>query len=93
MKNEEIEHIAKLARLKLNDSEEVKFTQEIGAILNYIDELEELKNEEIEPISQIANLKNITRQDEITNQNNRENLLSNAPEKNNGFIKVKQVFE
>jgi aspartyl-tRNA(Asn)/glutamyl-tRNA(Gln) amidotransferase subunit C len=89
----DIEHVARLARLKLNGAEEEKFTKEIGEILNYIDELGELKEKDVEPISQIAGLTNVTRKDEVSNSGDRENLLQNAPAQHNGYIKVKQVFE
>ena len=89
----DVEHVAELARLKLTEEEKEKFTQELGEILSYIDELAELKDEKIEPISQIGGLENIVRKDEITNKNNREDLLSNAPTQHDGYIKVKQIFE
>ena len=89
----DIEHVAQLARLKLNETEEQKFTQEIGEILNYVDELGQIQEKDVEPISQISGLKNVARPDEITNANDRDNLLSNTPEKNDGYIKVKQVFK
>ena len=88
----DVEHVAELARLKLTEEEKQKFTQELGEILNYINELDELKDEKIEPISQIGGLENITRADEITNKPNRENLLKNAPAQKDGYIKVKQIF-
>ena len=88
----DVEHVAELARLKLTEEEKQKFTQELGDILNYINELDELKDEEIEPISQIGGLENIVRADEITNKSDRDNLLKNVPAQERGFIKVKQVF-
>lgn len=89
----DIEHVARLARLKLNNADEDKFTKEISEVLTYIDELGELKEKEVEPISQIAGLANVTRIDKITNENNREKLLANVPETKDNYIKVKQVFE
>lgn len=90
---EDVEHVARLARIKLSEEEKIKFTHELGQILAYVDELNEVDTTGIEPISQISNLENIARTDEITNSKDRENLLTNAPAQENGFIKVKKVFE
>ncbi len=89
----DVEHVAQLARLNLTKIEEEKFTQELGEILNYIDELNELDLTKIKSVSQISGLENIVREDKITNENNREKLLTNAPSQEKGYIKVKQVFE
>lgn len=89
---EEIEHVAQLARLELTDGEKEKFTQEIGEILNFVEELNLADTSEVETVSQISGLANIARADEITNENNRDKMLQNAPEQKDGFIKVKKVF-
>jgi len=89
---DQIEHTASLARLKLTESEKQKFTQEIGEILNYVDELNKAPIENVAPISQIADLKNVSREDVVANGDMREKLLANAPETQDGFIKVKKVF-
>lgn len=89
----DVEHVATLARLELTETEKDKFTPEIGAVLNYVEELNLTATSEVAVVSQISGLSNIARPDEITNENNREKLLSNAPEQENGFIKVKKVFE
>lgn len=89
----DVEHVANLARVELTDSEKQRFTEELGEILNYIEELNKADTAGIEPISQISGLDNIARADEITNENNREKLLENTPDQSDGFIKVKKVFE
>jgi len=90
---QDVEHVARLARLELTDEEKSKFTQELGEVLNYANELAEAPTEGIEPISQISGQVNRTRKDEITNDLNSGELLINAPSRENGFIKVKKVFE
>ena len=89
---EDIEHVAKLARLELNDKEKEKFTQELGAILNYVAELNQTDTSNVAEVGQISGLANIARADEVTNKNNREKMLANAAEQKDGFIKVKKVF-
>lgn len=89
---QEIEHVAKLARLELKETEIKKITEEIHAILNYIDEIDSIDAGNTEVLKQIAGLSNIARTDEVTNTNDRENLLRNAPEQTAGAFKVKKVL-
>lgn len=89
----DVEHVAQLARLELNDTEKQKYTQELGEILNYVDALNQTSTSKVEVGGQIAGLSDIARTDEITNKENRDKMLANAPEQKDGFIKVKKVFE
>lgn len=89
----DVDHTATLCRLKLNDAEKDEFTKEIGEILNYVDELNQVDAKGVKSISQISGLTDIARVDEVTRSDDRENLLSNAPETQDGYIKVKKVFE
>jgi len=89
----DVEHVGKLARIRIEEDEIGKFTQELGAILDYVDELDSAPTEGVEPISQISDLKDIARTDEIEESLDRDLMLENAPEKENGFIKVKKIFE
>jgi len=90
---DDLEHVVRLARLDLADAEKDKYTQDLGEILSYADELNQTSTSGVEVVSQIAGLLNIARADEITNTNIREKLLENAPAQQDGFIKVKKVFE
>lgn len=89
----DVEHVGKLARIRIQEKEIGKFTQELGAILDYVDELESAPTEGIEPISQISDLKDIAREDEIEESFNRDLMLENAPEQKDDFIKVRKIFE
>ena len=90
---QDVEHVAQLARLELKDTEKDKYTQEIGEILDYVAELNQTDTSNVAVVGQITDLSNIAREDNITNENNREKLLQNAPAQKDGFIKVKKVFE
>lgn len=90
---EDIEHVAVLARLKLTDTETEKYTKEIGEVLNYVEELNQAPVMKKTEVKGDKRLVNVVRVDKITNQNNRENMLFNAPEEKNGYIKVKKVFD
>lgn len=89
----DVDHVAELARLKLTDAETEEFTQELGGILGYIDEMDQADTANMEIVSQITGLVNVIRVDEVKNESDRENLLVNAPAQKNGAILVKKVFE
>lgn len=89
----EVEHIARLARIDLSKKEKVKFEKELSSILEFVSKLQEVDPKNIEPLSQVTGLENVLEDDEIKNQPNRKELLKNAPQKQDGFIKVKKVFE
>ena len=61
--------------------------------MDYVSELESAPTEGIEPISQITGLENIVREDTIEESSDRDLMLKNTPEKKDGFIKVRKVFE
>ncbi|OGD56245.1 asparaginyl/glutamyl-tRNA amidotransferase subunit C [Candidatus Berkelbacteria bacterium RBG_13_40_8] len=90
---EDVEHVAKLARIKISEEEKKKFTEDLGKILNYVEELESAPTEGVIPVAQISGLDNIAREDEITESLPNEKVLQNAPEKQDNFIRVKKVFE
>ena len=88
----EVEHVANLSRIKLTQEEKNKFTTQLSAIIDYVEELSKAPTEDIKPIDQIAGLKNITRSDEVEKSLSIDQVLENAPEKQGRFLKVKQVF-
>ncbi|MCX7779057.1 MAG: Asp-tRNA(Asn)/Glu-tRNA(Gln) amidotransferase subunit GatC [Patescibacteria group bacterium] len=87
--NKQVEHIAYLARLKLNEKEKKKFSKELSQILDFIEKLKEAETSQIEPFS--SDLKNVFRKDEIKGQKS-EDLLEQVPEKEGNFIKTKPIF-
>lgn len=65
LSNEEIQHIAKLARLGLKDGEAEKFLQQLNDILGYVEQLKEVDTEGVEPTSQVTGLENVSRTDVV----------------------------
>jgi len=94
---EQIEHIAKLARIELTEKEKEKFSTELSSILEYIDKLNQVDTGKIEPISQVTGLKNILRSDESGSKTRdiRDRILRGAPAKNPGgdYFKVPKILE
>lgn len=93
LKKEDVEHVARLARLEFTDEQSKKFTEELSAILDYVNELDSAQTENMEAISQISGLKNIAREDVAVESLPNEKVLQNAPDSQDGYIKVKKVFE
>ncbi|MGK9368545.1 Asp-tRNA(Asn)/Glu-tRNA(Gln) amidotransferase subunit GatC [Melioribacter sp. Ez-97] len=88
----DVEYIAKLARLKFNDEEIGKYTEELNEILNYMDKLNELNTEEVEPLSHPIENINVFREDKLVESIDRADALKNAPAKDEEFFKVPKVI-
>ncbi|MDD4271916.1 MAG: Asp-tRNA(Asn)/Glu-tRNA(Gln) amidotransferase subunit GatC [Patescibacteria group bacterium] len=95
LSKDEIQHIAKLARLELTGEELEKYGGQLSAVLNYIDQLKEVDVKGVEPTAQITGQENVLRGDEIKNWDEKEieAALADAPEREGRFIKVKRVIE
>lgn len=91
----EVNHIAKLARLGLSDEEVEKFQGELSSILDYVSQLQEADLSNTEPISNITGAKNVLRKDLSRQESNAEEvnkILGEAPDTQGGYIKVRAVF-
>jgi len=92
---EQVEHIAKLARIELTEKEKEKFAIELSSILDYIDKLNKVDTSKVKAISQITDLKNIFREDEVRvkEKDTRDKILKNAPSKKGDYFKVPKILE
>ncbi|BCJ93632.1 aspartyl/glutamyl-tRNA(Asn/Gln) amidotransferase subunit C [Anaerocolumna cellulosilytica] len=88
-----IDYVAALAKLELSSEEKEKAKKDLGSILDYMATMNELDTDGIEPMSHVFPIRNVFREDVVTNQNNREALLQNAPEKKDGCFKVPKTVE
>lgn len=89
----DVEHVATLARLQLSSEEKSKFTEQLGSVLEYFEKLDKTETADAKPIDQINNMENVTTDDLVGEKYDRAELLKNAPEQEDGFIKVKAVFK
>ena len=89
----EVLETAELARLEFKESELEKFTEQLGNILEYIEDLNELDTEGIEPTSHGVELTTPLREDKVVQLITTEEALRNAPEKDDGFFVVPKVIE
>ncbi len=95
LNKEEVKHIAKLARLGLSEKEIEKYQKELSSILDYIEKLKEVDVSSVEPTSHPLKVENVMRLDEErvkAGSVNPENLAEMAPDKKEGYVKVKQIL-
>jgi aspartyl-tRNA(Asn)/glutamyl-tRNA(Gln) amidotransferase subunit C len=90
---QEVEHIAKLARLGLGDEEIEKFQEELSSILDYIEKMKEVDVSGIEPTSHPIKIENVMREDKESAFGSEEKLTDLAPDKKEGHIKVKSILK
>ena len=90
---EEVEHVARLARLELTEEEKDLFTGQMDAILAYVDKLNELDTSGIVPTSHAVPMENAFREDQVRPSIGVDNALANAPERAEGFYRVPKVIE
>lgn len=91
--DETIEYVGILAKLELSDAEKEQAKSDMGRMLDYIDKLGELDTAEVEPMSHVFAVQNVFREDVVTNGDEREQLLSNAPQEKDGMFMVPRTFE
>jgi len=90
---QEVEHVAKLARLDLSDQEKPLFTEQLNDILKYVEKLNELDTEHIEPTSHVIPVENVLREDELRPSLPIEKVMLNAPDEDEGQFRVPAVIE
>lgn len=91
---EEVAKIAKLANLKLTDSELEKYTAQLEEVIEYnMEKLNKVPTENIEPLLNVSGLTNSFREDEATSALSQEEVLQNTKSKHNGFFKVKAILD
>ncbi len=90
--DETIEYVGILAKLELSETEKEDAKKDMGRMLDYIDKLNELDTGGVEPMSHVFPVNNVFREDVVTNGDDRENMIRNAPEKKDGqFVAPKTV--
>ena len=90
---EEVEHVAKLARLAITEEEKERYSQQLSNILTYIEKLKELDTSKVDPTSHVLPMKNVFREDEVRPSLPREEILKNAPDRTEEFFRVPKIIE
>lgn len=89
---EEVRHVAKLSRLRLDDDEIRHFAGQLSAVLDYISKLNELDVENVEPMAHAADVTNVLRDDAPKLSLALECVLAGAPDASPPFFKVPKVL-
>ena len=90
---EEVEHVARLARLELGPADKERMRRELDSILSYIDKLRALDTADVEPTSHAVPLTNVMREDELRPSFPQAEMLANAPEPAGEFFRVPKIIE
>ena len=90
---EEIDKVARLARLGFSEEEKETFTIQLNAILVYFDKLRELDTTGVEPTSHASTISNVFRHDKTGSSISKEESLLNAPDRKRGCFRVPRIIE
>ena len=90
---DEVKYVANLARLAITEEEAVKFTNQLDAIISFAEQLNELDTDHVEPTSHVLDIKNVMREDIAKPGLPVEEVLKNAPDHENGQIRVPSIIE
>ena len=93
IERKEVEHIAKLARLRFSDEELERMASELEKILDYIQKLEELDTANVEPMTHVHLGTDALRDDVLEKPLSRKAALSNAPDTDGTYFRVPKVID
>ena len=80
-----------MARLELTEEEKTLYTKQLGDVLKYVDQMNEVDTSNVKPMTQVVDFCNVMREDVPNLEISKEALMSNAPEEENGFFKVPKI--
>jgi aspartyl-tRNA(Asn)/glutamyl-tRNA(Gln) amidotransferase subunit C len=89
----DVEHVARLARLELSAAEKERMRKELDGILSYIDKLRALDTSGVEPTSHAVPLTNVMRDDIEVASLPRDEMLANAPDRHGELFRVPKIIE
>ena len=90
---DDVRHVARLARLHMNEAELEAMQQQLSSILEYVDMLQEVDVTGVPPTAQVTDVVNVVRPDEVRPSLPVEEALAEAPHREGDFFKVKPVLE
>jgi aspartyl-tRNA(Asn)/glutamyl-tRNA(Gln) amidotransferase subunit C len=89
---EEVEHVAHLARLNLDQLELEKMTEQLNSILSYMAKLDELDTENIKPMTHAFSIANAFRDDNVLSSLSQKEALANSPKHNSECFIVPRII-
>ena len=88
----DIEHLAKLARLKLTDAEQELFSKQMGTVIKYIEKLSELDTKNVEPTAHVLGLNNVFRDDAVKTPLTVQDPINDSPAHSKGHYEVPKII-
>lgn len=89
---DQVRHVAKLARLDCSDEEIATFTGQLGDILEYVAQLGQLDTANVEPLAHCLPVNNILREDVVKPSLTNDQALANAPQRDGEFFMVPKIL-
>ena len=91
----QVSHIAELAKLELSDAEIERMTEQLSAILDYAERLNQLDTAAMAPTASVIPNQNVMRPDEVTPSLTREQVMQNAPDTDAAreFLRVRAILQ
>ncbi len=91
---QEVEDIAKLARLELTSKEKKMYAEQLSVVLDYVEMLNEVDTDGVEETCQVTGLEDVVREDEVheCSEETKKKIIKQFPEKVGELLKVKAVF-
>lgn len=93
LSREQVEHVALLARVGITDEDVDRFSHQLSDVLDYFERLREVDTENVPPTSHTLPLHNIMREDEPQPPLGADEVLANAPQQEDGRIRVRAILE
>ena len=90
---QEVEHVAKLARLEITEAEKEAFSRQLSSILTYIEQLNSWDTKEVDPTATVLEQTNVFREDQVKPSLPVEQALANAPDSDGGYFRVPRILE
>lgn len=87
----DVEHVAKLARLELTEEEKEKFAGQLGDVLKYVEQMNEVDTSNVVPMAHAMDFVNVMREDKVNYEQTKAELMKNAPDEEDGFFKVPKI--
>ena len=89
----DMENVAVLSRLAIPADKEEQYTQQLNDFLEYVDNLSAVPTDDIQPIAHVLPVSNVFREDVVTNGDESEKILKNAPGEKDNMFMVPKTFE
>ncbi len=88
-----VKHVARLARIAVDDADAERMTGELNAILGFVEQLGEVDVTGVEPMTSVTPMDMKKRQDAVTDGGKADDIVANAPATEDNFFLVPKVVE